>query len=421
MKNIVSTAILFVAIILSLGSCSNNFDINKKGGVRITVEVSEKDIVKALSHDSQDPVFLQAMELAEKRQQETGDDFITLFGEAFKESDHNAKLVSIFLLEFKDKMININSSNDDVLKVLREEIYSADEIISMVLATRLDRYCEEVSSVTHKVKYNIQMIERPGIIQIELPNDERIDLYRIRKLIQGQGKFEFYETFTSNEVYPFLFEANDLLAKTTFNSPNDESETLVDTLIQKQPLFSKLQPDNGTSARVGIALVSDTAAINNMLTETRNLFPRNLKLAWTVMPEIYPDQDSKTVELLDLVALKLSRDNKCALGGEVITEARQEYGQYNQVEVTIQMNAEGAHIWKHLTSDNVGRQIAIVLDDYVYSYPVVNGEIPNGRSSISGGSMTLEEAQDLANVIKSGKYPCQVRIIEETPIVVPNR
>ena len=134
-----------------------------------------------------------------------------------------------------------------------------------------------------------------------------------------------------------------------------------------------------------------------------------MKLAWTVKPESYGGE----TEFLELVALKMSRDNKCALGGEVITDARQDYGQSNQVEVTIQMNSEGAKAWKRLTGENIGKQIAIVLDDYVYSYPVVNGEIPNGRSSISGGGMTIEEAQDLANILKAGKLPAPARILEE--------
>ena len=169
---------------------------------------------------------------------------------------------------------------------------------------------------------------------------------------------------------------------------------------------------NSNSARVGMAQVKDTAAINEMLAETRSLFPRNLKLAWTVKPESLSGNDGEKVEVLDLVALKMSRDNKCALGGEVITDARQDYGQGNQVEVTIQMNAKGANIWKKFTGYNIGRQIAIVIDDAVYSYPIVNGEIPNGRCSISGGGMTIEEAQKLAFLLKVGCLPIKVDVLE---------
>ena len=428
-----------------------NLGLDLKGGMNVTLEVSVKDIVKALSHDSQDPVFLQAMELASKRQQESKGDFVTLFGEAFKETDPNAKLVSIFLLEFKDKKdININSSNDDVLKVLKEESDAAIDRSYQILGTRIDRF--------GVAQPNIQKLENSGRILVELPGIK--DPERVRKLLQGTAQLEFWETYNFSEIQQAFIDADAKLAANRKNKNNAEEtpavsndtiateevaavaeegenvETteadttdvaLLDQLTENQgeeeqideeldanhPLFSKLQPVNGASARVGIAMVKDTAAINQMLAETKSLFPRQLKLAWTVKPESISGENGESIEVLDLVALKMSRDNTCALGGEVITDARQDYGQGNQVEVTIQMNPEGANKWKNLTRDNVGKQIAIVLDDLVYSYPVVNGEIPNGRSSISGGGMTIEEAQDLANILKAGKLPAPARILEE--------
>ena len=433
-----------------------NLGLDLKGGMNVTLEVSVKDIVKALSHDSQDPTFLQAMELATKRQQASKGDFVTLFGEAYKEIDPNAKLVSIFLLEFKDKKdININSSNDDVLKVLREESDAAIDRSYQILGTRIDRF--------GVAQPNIQKLENSGRILVELPGIK--DPERVRKLLQGTAQLEFWETYNFSEIQQAFIEADAKLAADRKNKKNgeetpavsEEEETevaeateeevavaeegeeveatendttdvaLLDQLNENQteeeeaeeelnadhPLFSKLQPVNTNSARVGIAMVKDTAAINQMLAETKGLFPRQLKLAWTVKPETLPSENGESIEVLDLVALKMSRDNTCALGGEVITDARQDYGQGNQVEVTIQMNPEGANKWKNLTRDNVGKQIAIVLDDLVYSYPVVNGEIPNGRSSISGGGMTIEEAQDLANILKAGKLPAPARILEE--------
>ena len=429
-----------------------NLGLDLKGGMNVTLEVSVKDIVKALSHDSQDPVFLQAMELASKRQQESKGDFVTLFGEAFKETDPNAKLVSIFLLEFKDKKdININSSNDDVLKVLKEESDAAIDRSYQILGTRIDRF--------GVAQPNIQKLENSGRILVELPGIK--DPERVRKLLQGTAQLEFWETYNFSEIQQAFIDADARLAANRKNKSNveetptvstdtiateevatvaeegesvetaendstdvalldqlNESQTEEEQAIEEEvdanhPLFSKLQPVNGASARVGIAMVKDTAAINQMLAETKSLFPRQLKLAWTVKPESITGEDGESIEVLDLVALKMSRDNNCALGGEVITDARQDYGQGNQVEVTIQMNPEGANKWKNLTRDNVGKQIAIVLDDLVYSYPVVNGEIPNGRSSISGGGMTIEEAQDLANILKAGKLPAPARILEE--------
>ena len=438
-----------------------NLGLDLKGGMNVTLEVSVKDIVKALSGDSQDPVFLQAMEEATRKQEESKGDFVTLFGESFEKIDPNASLVSIFLYEFKDKGINVNSSNADVLKVLKEESDAAIDRSYQILGTRIDRF--------GVAQPNIQKMENSGRILVELPGIK--DPERVRKLLQGTAQLEFWETYNFSEVQQYFAEADNKLAevrkaKDAFNStevtekavveegaetiaeesapvaeatdtvkPADSAATgdLLDEITENKteeeqaadqsmeemsknhPLLTKLQMFNSNSARVGIAMEKDTADINHMLAEARNMniFPRQLKLAWTKDAQTYSGENGEGGEFFDLVALKMSRDNKCALGGEVITDARQDYGQNNQVEVTIQMNPEGAKTWKRLTSENIGKQIAIVLDDLVYSYPVVNGEIPNGRSSISGGGMTIEEAQDLANILKAGKLPAPARILEE--------
>ena len=443
-----------------------NLGLDLKGGMNVTLEVSVKDIVNALAGHSQDPTFVQAMQLATERQEKSEGDFVTLFGEAFEEVDPNARLASIFLYEFKDKGITVNSSNNDVLKVLKSECDGAISRSYQILRTRIDRF--------GVAQPNIQKLENSGRILVELPGIK--DPKRVRKLLQGTAQLEFWETYNFSEIQQYFAEANAKLAETRKAKngldnaetpveatstesevtaseaietpaetaeaieavPADSAETsLADQLAENSqaealseedelnqfqennPLFTYLQPSYyqneagqvvaGETARVGIAQVKDTAVINQMLAETKSIFPRNLKFAWTVKPEITQGE----MQFLELVALKMSRDNKCALGGEVITDARQDYGQGNQVEVTIQMNPEGAKAWKRLTGENVGKQIAIVLDDYVYSYPVVNGEIPNGRSSISGGGMTIEEAQDLANILKAGKLPAPARILEE--------
>ena len=440
-----------------------NLGLDLKGGMNVTLEVSVKDIVNALAGHSQDPTFVKAMELATERQEKSEGDFVTLFGEAFEEVDPNARLASIFLYEFKDKGITVNSTNSEVLKVLRSESEGAINRSYQILRTRIDRF--------GVAQPNIQKLENSGRILVELPGIK--DPKRVRKLLQGTAQLEFWETYNFSEIQQYIADANAKLAETRkaknalneavpqeelaeneqtlapaegeevvadstvvdstaeanlLDQLNENSESANDTLTEDEqlnqfqennPLFSYLQPSfyqneagqvvAGETARVGIAQVKDTATINSMLAETKSLFPRNLKFAWTVKPEITQGEQ----EFLELVALKMSRDNKCALGGEVITDARQDYGQGNQVEVTIQMNSEGAKAWKRLTGENIGKQIAIVLDDYVYSYPVVNGEIPNGRSSISGGGMTIEEAQDLANILKAGKLPAPARILEE--------
>ena len=414
-----------------------NLGLDLKGGMNVTLEVSVKDIVKALSGDSQDPVFLQAMEEATRKQEESKGDFVTLFGEAFEKADPNASLASIFLYEFKDKGIDINSSNSDVLKVLKEESDAAIDRSYQILGTRIDRF--------GVAQPNIQKMENSGRILVELPGIK--DPERVRKLLQGTAQLEFWETYNFSEVQQYFAEADaklaevrnakegvdtpevteapadstatgDLLNELTENKTEEEQvveDQTAEEIAKNHPLLAKLQMFNSNSARVGIAMVKDTAAINQMLAEARamNIFPRQLKLAWTKDAQTYNGENGEGGAFLDLVALKMSRDNKCALGGEVINDARQDYGQNNQVEVTIQMNQEGAKTWKRLTSENIGKQIAIVLDDLVYSYPVVNGEIPNGRSSISGGGMTIEEAQDLANILKAGKLPAPARILEE--------
>ncbi len=430
-----------------------NLGLDLKGGMNVTLEVSVKDIVKALAGaNANDPTFMEAMRIATERQEKSEGDFVTLFGQAYEEVDPNAKLASIFLFEFKDKGITVNSSNSDVLKVLKEESDGAIDRSYQILRTRIDRF--------GVAQPNIQKLEGSGRILVELPGIK--DPARVRKLLQGTAQLEFWETYNFSEVYQYFDQANALFAeRNKAQKALDESEkteegdaqvepaegeevAVADTTAEgglleqiaqdeenpenlsddealakfraENPLYGLLNPSysqNGPAqtARVGMAQVKDTAAINRMLrvAAEENIFPRNMKLAWTVKPETYGGE----IEYLELVALKMSRDNKCALGGEVITDARQDYGQRNEVEVDIQMNAEGAKAWKRLTGDNIGKQVAIVLDNYVYSYPVVNQEISGGRSQISGGGMTIEEAQDLANILKAGKLPAPARILEE--------
>ena len=430
-----------------------NLGLDLKGGMNVTLEVSVKDIVNALAGaNANDPTFQQAMQLATERQQKSEGDFVTLFGQAYEEVDPNAKLASIFLFEFKDKGITVNSTNSEVLKVLKEESDGAIDRSYQILRTRIDRF--------GVAQPNIQKLEGSGRILVELPGIK--DPQRVRKLLQGTAQLEFWETYNFSEIYMYFDQANAKLAEknkaakaleetpaeeeVAENVPAvegeevaeaveveaDEETGLLEQLAEENseenlseddamakfraenPLYALLQPSytqNGPAqgACVGIAQVKDTANINRMLAETASIFPRTLKLAWSVKTKNYGGD----TEFLELVALKMSRDNKCALGGEVITDARQDYGQNNQVEVSLQMNSEGAKAWKRLTGENIGKQVAIVLDNYVYSYPVVNDEIPNGRSSISGGGMTIEEAQDLANILKAGKLPAPARILEE--------
>lgn len=445
-----------------------NLGLDLKGGMNVVLEVSVGDIVKALAGNSEDPVFREAIKRTYEQQKSSNKDFVTLFGELFNEVDPNARLASIFLYEFKDKGITTNSTNEEVLKVIRQETDGAIDRSFQILRTRIDRF--------GVAQPNIQKLATTGRILIELPGIKDPD--RVRKLLQGTAKLEFWETYNFTEVYQYFNDANtklrgeEELEETASVEKTEEGETigkegdsneketpqgetveqkeksladqiegegkeeskLVDQIesdttsqnedvdfaeyAKKNPLYAYLRlsydrdqsgvPYPMETARMGLAAIKDTARINRMLRETKDVFPRDMRLVWTVKPE--PNMP----DLLALVALKASsRDGKAALGGEVIVDARQDYDQNGRVNVDLQMNAQGAKVWKRLTGENIGRQVAIVLDNYVYSYPNVNDEIPNGRSTISGGSMDLEEAQDLANILKAGKLPAAAHIVEE--------
>jgi SecD/SecF fusion protein len=447
-----------------------NLGLDLKGGMNVTMAVSVPDVIRALSGYNQDPTFLKSLQKAINKEKTSTRDFVDLFAESFKETDPNAKMAAIFnTVELKDK-INYNSSNDEVIKVIREESNAAIDRTYNILTTRIDRF--------GVVQPNIQKLQTAGRILIELPGIK--DPERVRKLLQGTAQLEFWETYQFPDLQPFFTEANTKLtsilsatqdstradstlkadtaaaskaiaskqvvaekkesvkkgdtAKTDTSKGNallkqldkDTSKTSAankqkesfEEYAKKNPLFAYLNPAiyqnkegqyvAGQTAMVGRSFIKDTARVNNMLRSTRTMFPRDMKLAWTVKPR----SDSKDV--LELVALKVtSRDGSPALGGDVIVAARQDYDQNGRVEVSMSMNSEGARIWKRLTGDNIGKQVAIVLDGYVYSYPNVNGEIPNGMSSITGGEMTVEEALDLANILKAGKLPAPARIVAE--------
>lgn len=452
-----------------------NLGLDLKGGMNVTMAVSVPDVIRALSGYNQDPTFNKAMLNAIEKEKTSTADFVDLFYKSFTELDPNAKLAAIFnTVELKDK-INYNSSNQDVVKVIREESNAAIDRTYNILTTRINRF--------GVVQPNIQRLQTAGRILIELPGIK--DPERVRKLLQGTAQLEFWETYQFPDLQPFFGEANkklpgillagsdSLTADSTLKTDTaatakaiatkqvltEKKETALKSTPKKtdtskadtskgnallkqlgkdtsaaavaakkqqsfeeyaklNPLFAYLNPAiyqdkngqyvAGQTAMVGRAFIKDTARVNHMLRLTKNLFPRDMKLAWTVKPR------DEAKDVLELVALKItSRDGSPALGGDVITNARQDYDQNGRVEVSMSMNSEGARIWKRLTGENIGKQIAIVLDGYVYSYPNVNGEIPNGMSSITGGNMTVEEAQDLANILKAGKLPAPARIVAE--------
>ena len=283
-----------------------------------------------------------------------------------------------------------------------------------VMEKRIQLFCEDEPGLD-KAKFSIKRTNDNKRIRIDFKNVElgQDQVAHVLKLLQSQGCLQFYETYTFNELSDCFYKANVKLAEK--DNPNLEADF---KFLYEGPLFDLLKHsfnqiapgkyEAERTACVGKAKAIDTLAINQMLIETRDLFPHDLKLAWTVEPEIVDDS-----EVLGLIALKLSPDNKCALNGEAISDARLEYSSYNgEPEILIMMNNEGAKSWQRITGNNIGRQIAIVFDGYVYFYPVVTSEIPNGRATISGGNLTTEGAINIVNILKAGMLPVPVTVVE---------
>ena len=396
-----------------------NLGLDLKGGMNVMLQVQLKDLVKALSGGKENPEFVQALALAEQRSVNSRQDFITLFAEAWKETSNGMPLAQIFsTYEMRDK-ITAESTDAEVLEVIRSESESAISNSFNVLRNRIDRF-----GVTQP---NIQKLGNSGRILVELPGVKEPE--RVRKLLQGTASLEFWATYDNAEIEAYLAEANATLATLLGDDEAVVEETKSDDLlaqelqqaeveadaaIRKQnPLFSVLQPSGARGyACIGYAHYADTATINKYfaMPQIKQLFPPEFKPMWTVKASAMdPNQN-----IFELVAIKAtSRDGKAPLDGGVVTDARVQYGNTGgNPEVSMSMNAEGANIWARMTKDNIGKQIAIVLDGMVYSYPTVNGEIAGGSSQITG-NFTLEEAEDLANVLKSGKLPAPATIIQE--------
>jgi SecD/SecF fusion protein len=422
-----------------------NLGLDLKGGMNVILEVSVEDILRALSNYSTDEKFNTALEKANQLQKETQSDYLTLFKRTFQETDPDAKLASIFgTVELKEK-INFNSTNEDVLNVLDEEVSDAIANAFNILRTRIDRF--------GVVQPNITQLATAGRILIELPGQNNPK--RVRELLQGTANLEFWETYENAEIIGFLSEANNLLKEIQANSEGNSilseepsvkpavsdttttEQSLID-LIEKDttsaaeattreeftlqnPLFGLLSPRVSPegqplpSSMVGLASSRDTAKVNSFLkmNQIKALFPRDLKLMWSQNPYKY----DPTKTLYELHAIKITtRDGRPPLDGDVITSARTSTGVTgSDVNVDMSMNGEGAKIWARMTRENIDRCLAVVLDGYVRSYPRVHAEITGGSTEISG-DFTIEEADDLANILKSGKLPAPARIISDTVV-----
>ena len=405
--------------------------LDLKGGMNVILEVSVPDVVKTLADNKTDEAFNKAIAQAAKEQVTSQEDFITLFVRAYKKEAPQGKLAELFATQqLKDK-VNTRSTDAEVEKVLREEVKAAVDNSYNVLRTRIDRF--------GVAQPNIQTLEGSmGRIMVELPGIKEPE--RVRKLLQGSANLEFWETFEAKEIVPFLISADQkaasLLAmeeKTDTVAAQAETANTVsakdsltaalkgeqvaestdmEQLKKQHPLAAVLQMNqSGVGAIVGYADYKDTASVNNILAmpEIKKMMPRDLKLMWGVKASDF----DKTGRIFELYAIKSTeRNGRAPLEGDVITDAKDEYDQFNKPCVSMSMNTEGARRWAVLTKQNIGKEIAIVLDGYVYSAPRVNGEITGGNSQITG-NFTPELTKDLANVLKSGKMPAPARIVQE--------
>ena len=417
-----------------------NLGLDLKGGMNVTMEVSVPEIIRALSGYNTTENFNNAIALAQEKQKASGADFLTLFFESFYEIDPNAQLASVFsTFELREK-VSLNSTNQEVESVVREEVQGAIDNSFNVLRTRIDRF--------GVVQPNIQKLSQTGRILIELPGIKEPE--RVRKLLQGSANLEFWETYNLAEILPQLSQINNEFAaqnasteaalteaapvKEEAKAEADDLDALVedlaaDSLAQAEadqkaayeeykkanPLFAQLQPSVSPAGQpyqgpvVGTAHYTDTAEVMAMLNSqvAKSLLPRELRLCWTVKAI------DEAEAYYQLIALKSQASGRPSLEGDVITDARADFGQTSAyANVSMTMNAEGARDWQRITRDNIGKSIAIVLDGYVYSFPTVQNEIAGGSSQITG-NFTVEEAKDLANTLNSGKMPAPARIIQE--------
>jgi len=432
-----------------------NLGLDLKGGMNVTLEISVADIIRSLSNNSNDPAFIKALDQATKRFKKDPKDFVTIFGEEYKAISPSGRLASNFqTIELKGK-IDYNTSNEDVLKFLRERTKDAIETAETTLRSRIDKF-----GVTQP---NIQLLPSSGRILIELPGVT--DKKRVRKLLQGTANLEFWETHENRDIYPLLEQTNKRLKEILNASDStktdssavtgsDKEKTKKDTtasslaeqlalgvkdttkkagqsradtiakLRKENPLFTILSPAVRTNEKgqsqltegpfVGYALVGDTAKISKYLSDPKikSIFKPYTKFVWTFKAI---DKNETTYQLIALDGS--SERGKASLSGDIITDARKVFdmGGGGSPQISMSMTADAAIAWKHLTKDNIGKSIAIVLDNSAYSYPTVQGEISGGVSSITG-NFTIEEADDLVNILKAGKLPAPAHIVEENVV-----
>ena len=401
--------------------------LDLKGGMNVILEVSVPDVIKVLSDNKTDATFNEALSNATKEAVNSQDDVITLFIREYHRLAPGQPLAQIFATQqLKDKVTQ-RSTDQEVERVLRDEVKAAVDNSFNVLRTRIDRF--------GVVQPNIQTLTGSlGRIMVELPGIK--EPARVRKLLQGSANLEFWETFEAQDVAPYLQAADVKLHNLLSTSSDAEAapveavpvaQSASDSLVaairgeaastnmeqikREHPLLSILQVFSGQGSIVAYANARDTAEVNRYLAmeEVQAELPKDLRLRWGVSPS---DLDPKK-QTYELYAIKSTqRNGKAPLEGDVVVDASDKFDQYGRPAVNMSMNTDGSRRWAQLTKQNIGKSIAIVLDDYVYSAPRVNSEITGGNSEITG-TFTPEQTKDLANVLKSGKMPAPAHIVQE--------
>ncbi len=427
--------------IYSLKQCREmeiGLGLDLKGGMNVILEVSVPDVVDVLADHKQDAAYKKAMELAKKEEETSQNDFISLFVKYWKQEGNGRPLAAIFATQQMKGKVSTQSSDSEVEAALRAEVQSAVDNSFNVVRNRIDKF--------GVVQPNIQKLEgQSGRIMVEMPGIKEPE--RVRKLLQGSANLEFWETYNSQEVTPLLAQLNqryaaqggevvdsaavaadttavdtakavaagDLAAKLA-KKDNKATDSKAAELAKKQnPLFSVFQPTQGnTLAVVGYANARDTAEINKIIYSdiAARIFPSELKLRWGAKAEDFGGQDTKG-DIFELYALKITEPSgRAPLEGDVITSAKDDFDQMGHPSVSMQMNSDGARRWSQITKQNIGKAVAIVLDDAVYSAPRILTQIDGGNSQITG-NFTIEDTKDLANTLNSGKMPAPTRIVQE--------
>ena len=410
--------------------------LDLKGGMNVILEVSVPDVVENLADHKTDVAFTKSMKEARAEHEVSQSDFITLFINAYKKNAPGHHLSEVFATQQLQGKVSPNSSDKEVEKVLRAEVQAAIDNSFLVVRTRIDKF--------GVVQPNIQKLEgQQGRIMVEMPGINEPE--RVRKLLQGSANLEFWETYNSDEIIPFLQQIDQREANVRSGKDEAADTTVVDTAVapaakkatakfqmkkkagaaekesasqmeqakKEHPLLSIFQPTgNGALSLVGYASARDTAEVNKIIYSAlaKQILPSDCRLLWSAKPA----DGIQAKNIYELHAIKVTTSNgRAPIEGDVVTDAKDQFNNLTGTpEVSMTMNSDGARRWAALTKANVGKAIAIVLDGTVYSAPRVNGEISGGQSSISG-NFTIEDTKDLANTLKSGRMPAPAHIVQE--------